>query len=178
MLFYQNSNSSAQEKDEKVIRTIIKNNLRPKQAEDSIHLNIYYKNRKTSSLVMKNNLSQDSSDMKATDVVYQFDCRHGDCARRRDCCYIGHTTTTLSRRLTCHLQQGALLKHMQTSHNSVLTRQEAVQQTSIIARSHNKRKLQALGAAFIRDINPIINIQMKLVSHLSLYDSAPLRLRN
>ncbi|MEM8752058.1 MAG: hypothetical protein AAGF90_03710, partial [Pseudomonadota bacterium] len=56
-LFYQNANSTEYKKDEKVLRLIIKKNIVPKQAEDSIKLTIYYKNRKTSSLVMRNNLS-------------------------------------------------------------------------------------------------------------------------
>ena len=176
-LFYQNSTSTAYAKDEKVLRDIVNRNCRARQEEDSIQLIIFYRSPKISTLVMKNNLSQDQSKLKSTNVVYQFNCPAGDCAHRYNCCYVGHTTTSLSRRLSMHLQDGAPEKHLRRSHNSELTRKMLVDNTAILARCNNKKKLQVLEAVYIRDIDPSINRQMNLCSSLSLYDSSPLGAR-
>ena len=72
-----------------------------------MQLIIYYQAPSTSKLIMTNNPSRDTTDLKATNVVYEFQCPIGDCARRNNSSYIGHTTTTLPRRITMHLQNGA-----------------------------------------------------------------------
>ena len=92
--------------DEKALKHIIKRNVTPVKAEDKLKVIIYYKTRLASNLVMKNN-EHEHGKLKATNVTYAFKCTYGDCEPRPDAVYIGHTTTSLSRRLTCHLQSGA-----------------------------------------------------------------------
>ena len=46
--------------------------------------------------------------------------------------YVGLTSTTLSRRLTMHLQGGAPLKHTRPAHNGTLNRDDIVSNTNII----------------------------------------------
>ena len=173
-LYYQGSMSTAYKKDEKILRDIVSKNCIPTKADDKIKLIIFYKNPSISNLVMSNNLSKDTSALKATNIVYEYQCPLGDCARRNNSSYIGHTTTTLSRRITMHLQNGAPDKHTQTNHNTRLTRSMLVENTSIIAKCTNRKKLMVLEAVCIRDRDPLINRQMDMRGTLSLHDGRPL----
>ena len=123
---------------------------------------------------MKNNLSHVSSLLRSTNVVYKFKCSTGDCAHRNNSSYIGHTVTTMSRRITMHLQDGAPARHLCQEHDEELTRDNMVTNTSIIARCSRRRKLQVLEAVYIRDMDPNINRQMNMRGTLSLFDSTPL----
>ena len=157
-------------KDKKVIRDIVHRNCGPVGPYTDIKLVVYYQTPSTSKLVMVNNMSRDSSDLKATHVIYEFRCPIGDCARRPNSSYIGHTTTSLSRRITMHLQNGAPEKHVRQHHGRKLTRSMMVENTSIVARCPKKHKLATLKAAYIRDRDPAINRQMNMTGTLSLYD--------
>ena len=173
-LFYRGSMSSAYKKDEKVLRSIVRRNCTPIGPFNEIKLTIYYQTPSTSKLVMTNNMSRDASDLKATNVVYEFQCPIGDCARRNNSSYISHTTTTFSRRMTMHLQNGAPERHVRFDHGTTLTRSMIVENTRIIARCPNRRRLATLEAVYIRDKDPAINRQMDMRGTLSLYDSRPL----
>ena len=131
-VFYQSQMTTAYRKEEKIIRDIITKNCRPVQEPDTIKVIIYYRSPKVTSLVMRSNLSQDPSVMKSTNVVYQIRCTTGDCARRPST-YIGHTTTTLSRRITMHMQDGSPKRHFE-AHDTPLTRQLLVDNTTVLAR--------------------------------------------
>ena len=173
-LFYKGNMSSAYKKDEKVLRDIVHRNCLPVAPYGEIKLFVYYQTPSTSKLVMRNNTSRDTSDLKATNVIYEFQCPIGDCARRSNSSYIGYTTTTLSRRITMHLQNGAPEKHVRTAHNTRLTRSMMEDNTNIIARCQKKKKLIVLEAVYIRDRDPAINRQMDMRGTLSLYDGRPL----
>ena len=131
--------------DEKALRQIINRNVTPQNKKDRLQVVIYYRNKRTSNLVMKNN-THEGGKLKATNVVYAFKCTYGDCEPRPDAVYIGHTTTSLSRRLTCHLQSGAPLQHMQDAHRRKLTRSDLTDNTSILAyeRNHGKDESSAV----------------------------------
>ena len=176
-LWYQNHMSTAYKKDEKILKNIVCRNCTPTSQNDKIELRIFYKSARVSSLVMKNNLSADSSPLSSTNVVYIFKCPLGDCAHRRNASYIGHTTTTLSRRITMHLQEGAPLRHLQQHHDKALTRKLMVSNTSILDRCTSRPKLKILEAVLIRDMDPVINRQHNMRGALTLYDSAPIAAR-
>ena len=172
-LYYKSNMNTAYKTEEKVIRDIVTQNCTPTNEEESLHLIVYYKSPKISSLVMKNNL-QKTPKLKATNVVYEFKCPIGDCARQRNSAYIGHTTTTLSRRMTMHLQDGAPLKHLSQHHNMRLTRKIIEENTSIITKCSDVRRLRVLEAVHIRDRDPLINRQQNMRGTLYLYDGRPL----
>lgn len=173
-LYYRNRMSSAYRADEKAVRDIISRNCIASNPDSNISLIIYYKSPRTSNLVMNNNLSKDLSPLKASNVVYEFSCPIGDCARRSNSTYIGYTTTSLSRRLTMHLQTGAPRQHMRTSHNTDLTRSILVDNTSILMKCSDVNRLKVLEAVFIRDKDPAINRQMHVRGTLLLCDGEPL----
>ena len=83
-------------------------------------------------------------------------------------------TTTLSRRITMHLQSGAPDKHVTSTHNQPLTRRMMVENISVLTKCSNKQKLMILEAVYIRDRDPLINRQLDMRGTLSLYDGRPL----
>ena len=169
--------SDAYKTDERVLRGIIHRNCNPESTNDKLKLTIFYKSPKVSGLVMKNNLSHDPSILKQTNVVYQFTCTHGDCARQPNCCYIGHTRTTLGRRITMHLQDGGPKRHLLQEHATRLTREDMVTNTRILCRCTIPLKLQVLEAVYIRDCDPSINRQVNARGKLQLFEGAPLGAR-
>ena len=69
------------------------------------------------------------------------------------------TTTTLSRRLTMHLQSGAIKKHSLQAHNQILTREILVNNTKYIHSETNFTRLQVAEALLIQKLRPKINNQ-------------------
>ena len=168
-MFYKNTMSPGYRTDEKVLRSIVRRNCKPVDPTATLRLNIYYRNPRTSSLILKNNLSFDPTALKQTNVVYRYNCTLGDCALLPRSAYIGNTTTSLTRRITMHLQQGGPLTHTRQHHSEHLTRQLMVKNTEIIARAQDKRRLIALEAILIRDMDPAINKQVNARGTLQLY---------
>ena len=167
-IYYRNTLTPAWKKDEKVIRDIVRRNVKPVQPEHFIRLKIYYKTPRTSSLIMQNS-QQNTTTLQQTNVVYRFKCSTGDCATR-NVYYIGHTTTSLSRRLTMHLQDGGPKTHLRDHHGMRLTRDLLTANTIILARRHDKRRLAVAETIFIRDTAPIINTQTKRLTNIPLFD--------
>ena len=119
--------TSAWKIEEQVIRSIVRRNCKTADDEKHLKIHIYYKSPKTSSLLMQNNLLRNTATLKQTNVVYRFQCKAGDCATRQ-VYYIGHTS--LSKRLTMHLQDRAPKKHYSEQHNTTLTPRQPGQQHS------------------------------------------------
>ena len=69
------------------------------------------------------------------------------------------TCTTLSRRLTTHLQNGAIKNHYDTYHRATVTRRNLEEGTNIIDREQDPRRLLFLEALHILQLEPSINIQ-------------------
>ena len=70
------------------------------------------------------------------------------------------TTTTLSRRLTSHLQTGTPKTHTLQEHDMCLTREMLVANTTVIDCSNDKRRLQVKEALHILDKKPTMNVQI------------------
>ena len=168
-VFYKNQMTQNYKDDEKALKRIIKRHVTPRDDKDTLQVVIYYKNRRTSNLVMANN-EHEKTKLKATNVVYAFKCTYGDCEPRPDAVYIGHTTTSLSRRLTCHLQSGTPLQHMADVHGRKLTRSDLTTNTTILAHESNRRKLQITEAVLIRLNKPLINTQQEHDGILTLWN--------
>ena len=90
-LFYRNQMSKSYKIDEKILKTIIiKQNTKCIDENDKLKLNIYYKNKTISNLLMKN--SPKTEKLHRTSVLYQYECKVEDCEPQT---YIGYTRTTL-----------------------------------------------------------------------------------
>ena len=152
-LFYKNQYHPSYKHDEKALRDILKDNLKPTNDDDEVKLVIYYKNRKTSSLIMKNNLAPKQEMIKQRNVVYQYRCPVQGCSHD----YIGMTTTRLSKRISCHVQEGAINNHMKRLHNRRPTRDELIQAIEILDHEPDNRRLRFLEALHILEKKPTIN---------------------
>ena len=160
--------SSAYKVDERIIHEIIEENVKCVITTDRLQLIIYYKNGKTSNLLMQNNLNTKNYTLKRTNVVYQFSCPYEDC-RLRGINYIGVTTTSLSRRLTMHLREGAPKQHMTQAHDTALTRTLLTANTTIIKAHQDRTRLWVLEALLIKQHAPQLNKQLNSSITLGLW---------
>ena len=156
-LYYRNYMNSEYQTDERVLKHMIKKNVSCKNNVHKLKVHIYYQSTKTKHLVMRNNPIKTKWLMR-TNVLYQYDCPAEDC-RLQNNSYVGYTCTTLSRRLTMHKQTGTIKTHMQDKHNTTLTREQLVENTSIIHSNRDPRRIEIMEAIHIRDHAPSINEQ-------------------
>ena len=92
-------------------------------------------------------------------VVYKFSCPKEDCALLTNVSYISRTCTTLSRRITCHLQRGASKVHFNTYHGERVTRECFNSKVVVIGHFRDSIKLNITEAIHIDEQRPAINIQ-------------------
>ena len=129
-VYYRNQYCENYKTDERTLKSIIRENTACINDRDQLRLIIYYKSRTTKSLISKNNLSPALPDLKKSNLVYEFKCPVGECEHYENL-YIGETTTSLSRRLTMHLGQGAIQQHLKNVHKLVVSREQLVDNTSV-----------------------------------------------
>ena len=142
--------------DERILRQIITSCVKVKdRLRHRLSFSIYYKDRKSHSLIMKNS-PRHASIFQCTNVVYKFTCPapHDVIAT-----YIGQTRTTLSRRVTMHLQGGSITTHSQLAHNTKLNRQTLVDNTVILHHEADPSRLKIAEALYIVRDKPILNVQ-------------------
>lgn len=73
--------------------------------------------------------------------------------------YVGQTRNTLSKRITYHLQDGAVKDHLSHSHKASLTRQHLEDNISVIKEIKDYQRLIMYEALTIMKLNPTINRQ-------------------
>ena len=110
---------------------------------------------------MKNNQSPKLRELARTNLIYDFNCKIGECMHlpQKQVRYTGLTTCTLSRRLSYHLQNGAIHKHVEQKHNRKVTRQEIVSMTKARYYENDTRRLEILEALIICFEDPHVNKQ-------------------
>ena len=147
--------------DELLLKRVVKNHVSVKDRRDKLQLIIYYKSTKTKNLIMKNNLTPKVRDLARTNLIYDFHCTEGECAHlnRSEVGYSGHTRCTLSKRLTFHLQEGAIKKHFIEVHGRKPTRKEIVQMTKARYYVNDFQRLETLEALIILQEEPVLNRQ-------------------
>ena len=116
-LYYRNVMHGNYIRDKAVLREIINNNVSATDPDSVMSLIIFYRNKKTSQLIMKSSSPANSDTLKRHGVVYRIlrpanGCNHS---------YIGTTTTKLSKRLAVHLQEGNF-HHLYMRHHGSLQR--------------------------------------------------------
>ena len=103
---------------------------------------------------MKNNPTDTTSPLKRRNVVYHFKCPLPECSGQ----YIGMTTMTLSKRMSCHVQQGNIYSHFVNCHNVTPNRETLIDGTKVIDSSPDLRRLRFLEALHIAIAKPSINV--------------------
>ena len=155
-IYYKNFMSQDYRTEERIIKDIIYKNVKPTDPDTRLQLIIYYKNMKTSNLLIKNRPGQTRTPLQEDHVIYEHTCTIEGCGPQS---YIGMTRTTLSRRLTCHLQDGAIKNHYRTKHRSNVTRQKLEEGTRILDKERDPQRLLYLEAIYITNSSSCINIQ-------------------
>ena len=151
--------STQYKQDEQALRKIINECVKTTNQDDRLDLTIFYKNKKTHNLLMRNSPRIDTPELQRSHLVYEYTCTTGNCATLPSS-YIGMTTTKLSRRLTLHLSNGAPKRHAEEVHGTQLTRQMLVQGTTILQPINDPHRLQILEALYIKQKNPSLNLQI------------------
>ncbi|XP_050718033.1 uncharacterized protein LOC126999444 [Eriocheir sinensis] len=159
-LYYKNTMSSEYKEDEKTLKKIIHKNVTPTNPDTKLDLIIFHKSRKTANLIMRNSCLPPTSPLQEVNVVYQHTCSLGDCSRLHSR-YIGVTTTTLSKRITAHLTDGAIRRHYLSEHGLILRRKHMEDNTIILTRENNNKRLKMTEAVLIYTQKPAINIQQQ-----------------
>ena len=86
-------------------------------------------------------------------MVYQILCPAHGC--NHSC--VGMTTTSLSKRLAVHLQEGNFYQHF-GQHHGALQRPQLLQSTSIIDKDSDRRRLRLREALHILRLKPTLNV--------------------
>ena len=148
-------------KDEKSLRKIVNENVIVKNEDHKLKLIIYYKTRKSRDMIMKNNLGPKVRNLAQTHVVYEYNCQIGACKHlpKPKATYNGLTTCTLSRRLSNHLQKGAILQHCLDEHTRKITRKELEDAVCIRYKERDCNRLSILESLIIAEEDPILNRQ-------------------
>ena len=89
------------------IKKISKKIVLPTDSTKKVWLIIYYNKFKTSILIISNNTSPATELLDRTNIVYMFKCPLGGYVTKENRVYVGLNTTTLSRRLTVHLNDSS-----------------------------------------------------------------------
>ena len=160
-IFYENQMNNGYKIDEAVMKKIIKDNVKVVDQSKTLKLVIFYKSPKTRQLVMKNNLSPKKRTLDQNNIIYEYSCKIGECEHQLSHinCYVGHTQCSLSRRLSYHLQNGAIKLHHLITHKKHITRKEIEQRTRIRYTYYDTIKLMTLESLLIYFEKPGINRQ-------------------
>ena len=151
--------SPAYKVDERVLKSIISRNVKCILPENRVNVVIYYRNIKSSNLIMRNNLHASRCKLKSTNVVYEFKCPCEDCPLPPNSTYIGYTQCTLSRRLSNHLQNGAIQSHFMDVHDRRISRACIVENTRILRKMNDFNRLTICEALLIKLKKSQINRQ-------------------
>ena len=106
---------------------------------------------------MNNNPTKKTDSLQQTNVIYEFSCPNEDCKLLQNIKYIGMTSATLSRRLTCHLSSGGSKKHMEHVHHGCITRPIMTDSTKILRRFNDPVRLGIAEALYIEANASAIN---------------------
>ena len=157
-IFYKSQYHSNYKIEERIIKNIVKTNVKPIQTDSKVNIIVYYKNPKTCNLVIKNNLSPPVPQNLKTNVVYSFKCPFAH-SNVYDYEYIGMTSVKLQNRLQNHTYSGSIKDHILHEHNSSVTKTQLLENTSILTHAENRYKLSIKEALLILEKAPIINRQ-------------------
>ena len=95
------------------------------------------------------------------DRVYEYKCQKDACMHLppSQTKYVGLTTCQLTRRLSYHLQNGAIKKHSEINHDEKVTRKEIELWTKIRYFERDVNRLSILEALIIYHEDPALNRQ-------------------
>ena len=110
---------------------------------------------------MKNNILANKRELSQTNIIYEFNCPRDECIHHStlNYVYLGYTQCTLSKRLSFHLQNGAILKHYRSEHKAKIDRKTAEKCLKIRYKKNDFDRLEILEALMIMVEKPETNKQ-------------------
>ena len=132
-IYYSNQMHNNYKIEERTIKSIIKDNITCNEDYD-LNIIFYYKNMRSSNLIIKNAPHSPSNDSEKHNLIYCFKCPSN---HEQPTFYVGKTTTTLNQRMSQHK---SIQDHMSKYHNTRSTKLERLQNTTIIARENNRNR--------------------------------------
>ena len=157
-LFYRNFMHLNYKSNEATFREIINNNVNVPDPDSLLNLIIYYRNKKTSQLIMKNSPQTNSKLLKKHGVVYHILCPADGCSHS----YIGMTTIKFSKRLVVHLQEGNFHQLYVRNHGA-LQRPLLLRSTSTIDKDTDQCHLRLREALHILHLKPALNVTQEML---------------
>ena len=162
-IYYKNQMHDQYKIEERVIKEIILNSTKCNNPNKKLKIVFYYKNKKTSNLVMKNNLNQPLEPLHQSNIIYKFTCPmlHGEAteSESKPHEYIGYSQCTMRKRLQNHTYQGSIKTHFLNSHNISPNLEQLTNNTKIINKGINKQELLIKEALHIKQQCPLKNKQ-------------------
>ena len=140
------------------MKEIVYSHVKCKNQSDKLKLTIYYKSSQLSQFLSRNMSQPEKPDIQKTNLIYEYECYIGECEHQLNS-YIGSTVTTLSRRLTMHLSNGAPKKHTQQKHQQALNRETIVKNTKIIRNENDANRLHILESLYMQKYRPNLKLQ-------------------
>ena len=154
-LFFQSQMCSNYRLQEHQLQKIIADNVKSTNKNCKVQLQIYYRNRKLKSLLIRNNNNGNKSIGESNHVVYKFTCTKDGCNSTK--CYIGYTTCSLAERFRTHQ---SVRKHLLDIHNqSRVPTSHLLESVSVLRHCKSKRDLKYTEAILIKQERPSLNSQ-------------------
>ena len=151
-IYYGNQMHKNYKIEERTIKSIINDNIICNE-NYALNITFYYKNMRSSNLIIKNAPLPPSNDPEKHNLIYCFKCPSN---HPQPTFYIGKTTTTLNQRMSQHK---SIQDHMSKYHDIRSTKLERLQNTTIVARENNRNRLSVKEALYILHSSPEINKQ-------------------
>lgn len=154
------------DKDNKQLKSIIKEHVKPTNNDNKIKIIAYFKPTKLSSCFS----TRRRMDMlQRSHVVYQFRCPMDSCSAS----YLGYTTNTLATRAQQHRYKSSKIQtHISTDHSDSpnIPADTFINSFSILYSYNNPTDLKIVEAIAIREQNPFINVKYNEYSnYLNIY---------
>ena len=117
---------------------------------------------------MRNHPKPNEDPLRECMVVYCFTCPFLGCPGS----YRGMTTIRLSKRISCHQQQGAILCHFKNEHHTRPTRDALLKCIEIAAKADKELRLQLKEALFTGKERLTLNIMDEVKNSPHISDAA------
>ena len=155
----KNQMNSQYKKDEKIMKNIIRQNVKSVDHNKDITTIIYYCNRKVNNIIMTNNLNRNEDPLAMSHVVYEIKCPVGGCELLNPS-YIGQTRNNIRTRLSQHRQNADIIEHLASHHNITnITLGELASNVSVLQKLPVDNKLFIYEALSILGRKPDLNRQ-------------------
>ena len=157
-LYHNLSYGSNYEAEVQAVKKIIDRGVQAIDENTTVALRVFCRSQLTASLVMRNSTAPRKAHRNETNVVYEFVCPDEAC-RPRNINYIGLTRKTLEARMKGHAYRGAINDHFTSIHDRRPKVDELVNNTTIIHREPERKRLTMAEAVSIVLRKPKLNVQ-------------------